>query len=107
MKTFCRCHVLVLLGLLIDLINPALPGVFSLSHGDLYMDGVTRAYGSVGGATSVRDVPRERIAPAIPRLVTVRMAHAVRDARRTHERPDVRGAVAATAPHGSADTEDH
>jgi hypothetical protein len=58
MKTFRRWHGLVLLGLMIDLVNPTMPGVFSLLHGNLFMDGVTRAHGNIADATTcIRDCP--------------------------------------------------
>lgn len=108
MKTFRRWHVLVLLGLMIDLINPVLPGIFSLQHGNLYMDGVTRAHGSVADAPCMRDSPRVPTAADPPRAVAARAAHVVvRDARRAQEHPNHRRTVHVTAAQGSADTEDH
>jgi hypothetical protein len=109
MKTLRRGHVLlVLLGLMIDLVNPTMPGIFSLLHGDLYMDGVTRAYESVADATCMRDCPRVRIAVDASSAVVARAAPVVvRDARRAQVHPDPRRPVHVTAAHGSADTDDH
>jgi hypothetical protein len=109
MKTVRCWQLLVLLGLMIDLANPALPGIFSLLHGDLYIDGVTRAYGRVAAdATCMRDSPRVRTAADPPRAVAAHAAHVVvRDVRRAHEHPDPRRTLHVTAAQGSADTEDH
>ena len=109
MKTSRRWLLLLLLGVLVDLANPALPGVFSLLNGDLFMDGVTRMQGSAE-ARSVRECPR--VPPAADPLHAVMAvarpsAPAVRDGRRASERSGPRRAMRDVAAPVSSDTEDH
>jgi hypothetical protein len=107
MTTFRRWHLLVLVGLMIDLVNPTMPGIFSLSHGDLFMDGVTRAHGSVPGTTSLRDHsparPADRPAAAVSRGEKM----VPRDTRRADTHPDQRRSDPAPRALSAADTEDH
>jgi hypothetical protein len=108
MKTARRWHTLVLLALVMDLVNPVLPGIFSLVHGALFMDGVTRAHGGLAGASCVRDCPRGRaVADTTRSEPTAGIRTVVRDARRTHEHPDPRRMLSVAAGPRSDDVEDH
>jgi hypothetical protein len=107
MKTVRRWHVLVLLALIIDLVNPVMPGVFSLVQATLFMDGVTRAHVSLAGPCWIRECLRMRTSADAPSAEVARGVHvAVRDARRAHEQPDPRRALSVSAGSPSADADD-
>ena len=108
MKTYRGWHVLALLGLIIDLVNPTLPGVFSLLNCDFFMDGATRAQGNVPNATCLRGGPRVRTSAEPSDHTAARASHVVvRDARRIHRHPEPRRPLYVTTVRSSADTEDH
>jgi hypothetical protein len=109
MKPFRRWHVLLLLSLMIDLVTPTMPGIFSILHGNLFMDGLTRAPRSPADVTCLRECPRARISAADPlRASALRAADlGARDARRAHEHPDPRRPLYVIASPRAADSEDH
>jgi hypothetical protein len=108
MKTVRAWHVLILVWVALDLGTPHVPGVFSVQHGDFFMDGVMRALAGDAPGKCVRDAPRASItgldgsacAPATARAVA-------RDARRPYDRQHPRHPLHAAAVLGPLDAEDH
>jgi hypothetical protein len=108
MKTHRRWLLLFLLGVLIDLADPSLPGIFSLLNGDLFMDGVMRVQGGSADAKCVRDCPRvPTAAEPLHAVVAPARPPAVRDARRAFPHPVARRSADTTTAESLGDTEDH
>jgi hypothetical protein len=103
-----RCHLLMLLALVVDLVNPVMPGVFSLVHDGLFMDGVTRARGTVASTGYVRYAARVPTSADRPRADVARAAREVAWGSRRAARPhDSRRASHPPVTPRATDTEDH
>ena len=109
MKAFRAWHVVILVWVALDLGTPHVPGVFSVQHGDFFMDGVMRALAGDAAGKCVRNPPRGPITALEGRAFALDSARAVvRDARRPsdrHQHP--RHPLHAAAVLSPLDAEDH
>ncbi|MBM4440465.1 MAG: hypothetical protein FJ027_08590 [Candidatus Rokubacteria bacterium] len=108
MGMFRRCYVVVLLGVLVDVVNPGLPGIFSLQHGNLYVEGIPRAQSTAAEASRMRVTIRPRTFPDPVSAATLRYARASAANRRgTHDQPLRPRLARALSAEDSADPEEH